>query len=107
LLESKNDESRFGLTRAPFCLRRGIGARPKSSPVVTPHRAEIFYSRFGSDSMCMSSEILWQLLGALILFPAFILALCITSIIVGKRLFKKRIEAHSLSISIQADSVSD
>ncbi|HST22007.1 MAG TPA: hypothetical protein VLR90_12860 [Blastocatellia bacterium] len=41
LLESKNDESRFGLTRAPFSEQRDAGVRPKPSLAVTLLRAEI------------------------------------------------------------------
>ena len=40
LLESKNDESRFGLTRAPFSEQRDAGVRPKPSLAVTLLRAE-------------------------------------------------------------------
>ena len=40
-LETKNDESRFGLTRAPFLERLGVGAWPKSALVVAPLRAAL------------------------------------------------------------------
>jgi len=45
-LESKNDESRFGLTRAPFSEQRDAGVRPKPSLAVTLLRAETHWPDF-------------------------------------------------------------
>ena len=78
MLESKNDESRFGLTRAPFSERRDAGAGPKPSLAIALLGTEDSNRCVERDRMRINSEIMMGLFTGL----AFIYGLAVMLIVI-------------------------
>jgi hypothetical protein len=82
-------------------LRRGVGAGPKSSPVITPHRTENLRGGFRSEKILIASIIVdadwqwWPIVAIAFFYALAILTIVIVTLVRSARMRHKRGEKTS------------